>query len=101
VATGRGLSDSTVRAFADGRVFSGAQARELGLIDELGDEEHARRLAARLAGLDEEKTRPLLFGKPQKRLGGLIPGRNMLKGLQQALSLELAWCGQPLWLWRP
>ncbi|MCP9801443.1 signal peptide peptidase SppA [Synechococcus sp. RedBA-s] len=101
VATGRGLSDSVVRAFADGRVFSGAQAMELGLIDELGDEEHARRLAARLAGLDEEKTQPVLFGKPQKRLAGLIPGRNMLRGLQQALSLELAWCGQPLWLWRP
>jgi protease-4 len=101
VASGRGLSEAQVRGFADGRVFSGAQARELGLIDDLGDEDTARRLAARLAGLDEDRTRPVTFGKPPKRLAGLIPGRNLLGGLQQALSLELAWCGQPLWLWRP
>ena len=43
VAEGRGLTPETVRGFADGRVFSGAQALELGLVDELGDEEHARR----------------------------------------------------------
>ena len=101
VATGRGVNESEVRGFADGRVFSGAQAIALGLIDELGDEEHAPRLAARLAGLDETKTQPVILGKPPKRLAGLIPGLNLLGGLQQALSMELAWCGQPLWLWRP
>jgi protease-4 len=62
VATGRGLNQETVRGFADGRVFSGAQALELGLVDVLGDEETARRLAAELAGLDPEKTRPTTFG---------------------------------------
>ena len=51
VAEGRGLSEEVVRGFADGRVFSGAQAKELGLVDLLGDEETARREAARLAGL--------------------------------------------------
>jgi protease-4 len=101
VATGRGLSEDVVRGFADGRVFSGAQAKELGLVDELGDEEDARRLLARLAGLDEDKTRPTTFGKPPKRLTALIPGQNMLGQLHQGLSLELAWCGLPLWLWRP
>jgi protease-4 len=45
VAEGRGLSEAAVRGFADGRVFSGAQARDLGLVDELGAEETARRLA--------------------------------------------------------
>jgi protease-4 len=101
VASGRGLEEGVVRAFADGRVFSGAQARELGLIDELGDEDCARRLAADLAGLDESKTRPVTFGKPPRRLSSLIPGRSLLGQLHQALSLELAWRGQPLWLWRP
>jgi protease-4 len=101
VATGRGLDEAVVRAFADGRVFSGAQAMELGLVDELGDEDATRRLAARLAGLDEEKTRPISFGKVPKRLGSLIPGRSLFAQLHQAVSLELAWCGQPLWLWRP
>jgi protease-4 len=82
-------------------VFSGAQAKELGLVDALGDEDTARRLAARLADLDEEKTRPITFGRPPKRFAGLIPGRALLGRLGAALSLELAWSGQPLWLYRP
>ena len=101
VAAGRGLSEETVRQFADGRVFSGAQAQALGLVDELGDEERARRLAAELAGLDPEKTKPITFGAPPKKFAGLIPGRAALRGLRQALSLDLAWSGQPLWLYRP
>ncbi|MFM7269185.1 MAG: signal peptide peptidase SppA [Cyanobium sp.] len=101
VAEGRGLEEEAVRRFADGRVFSGAQARELGLVDELGDEERARRLAAELAGLDGEKARPVTFGKAPGRLASLVPGRSLLAALANALRLELAWSGQPLWLHRP
>ena len=101
VAEGRNLSEEAVRAFADGRVFSGAQARELGLVDALGDEEAARRLACELADLDVEKTRPINFGKANKRFGGLLPGSALLGKLLESLSLELAWSGQPLWLHRP
>jgi protease-4 len=101
VAAGRGLEQETVRAFADGRVFSGAQALELGLVDVLGDEESARRLAAELAGLDPEKARTVSFGKPPRKLLGLLPGSTLLQQLSQSLSLELAWSGQPLWLHRP
>jgi protease-4 len=101
VAEGRSLTPDAVRAFADGRVFSGAQALELGLVDELGDEEHARRLAARLAGLDEEHSRPVTLGRNRRRLAGLIPGRSMLAEIRRLLSLELAWSGQVLWLYRP
>ena len=101
VATGRGLEDSQVRAFADGRVFSGAQALDHGLVDELGDEDHARRLLAGLAGLDPEKTRPCEFGAAPRRFAGLLPGRSALRSLVEVFSLELAWSGQPLWLWRP
>ncbi|MEB3166106.1 MAG: signal peptide peptidase SppA [Cyanobacteriota bacterium] len=101
VAQGRGLSEETVRSFADGRVFTGEQAHGLGLVDELGDEDRARRLAAELAGLDPETCRPVTFGKEPRRFAGLIPGRGTLRALSQALSLELAWSGQPLWLHRP
>ncbi|MEB3331369.1 MAG: signal peptide peptidase SppA [Synechococcaceae cyanobacterium] len=101
VAQGRGLSEEQVRGFADGRVFSGAQALEHGLVDTLGDEESARRLAAGLAGLNPDTTRPVTFGKPPKRITALLPGGRLLGSLQQALSLELAWSGQPLWLHRP
>jgi protease-4 len=101
VAVGRGLGEDAVRSFADGRVFSGAQALELGLVDELGDEERGRRLAAELAGLDPDRARPVTFGAPPKRFAGLIPGRAGLRRLCHQLSLDLAWSGLPLWLYRP
>lgn len=101
VAAGRNLEEEAVRAFADGRVFSGAQALALGLIDVLGDEECARRLAAELAGLDPDKTRPLSFGRPPRKLLGLLPGGSLMAQLAESLSQELAWSGQPLWLHRP
>ena len=101
VAEGRSLTEETVRGFADGRVFSGEQAKTLGLVDELGDEDHARRLAARLADLDEETTRPVTLGKPRKRLMNLLPGSQLIALLQQRLSLELMGSGQVLWLYRP
>ena len=92
VAQGRNLSEETVRSFADGRVFSGAQALELGMVDLLGDEETARREAARLAGLDEEKSQPVELGREK---------RGFVQKLRQELQLQLAWGGQPLWLFRP
>jgi len=50
VASGRGLSVEQVRALADGRVFSGAQAKDAGLVDQLGGLELATRLAWEGAG---------------------------------------------------
>ncbi len=101
VAEGRKLTPESVRSFADGRVFSGEQAKQLGLVDELGDEEHARRLAARLADLDEENVRPVTLGRSKKKLMGLLPGSSLIEPLQQRLSLELMGSGQLLWLYRP
>ena len=101
VAEGRGLDKDTVRGFADGRVFSGAQAKDLGLVDELGDEEQARLAAARLAELDEERCRPVTLGKPRKRLLQSLPGSNLLLRLDQLLTTELELSGQPLWMHRP
>ena len=101
VAEGRSLTEETVRGFADGRVFSGEQAKTLGLVEELGDEDHARRLAARLADLAETTTRPVTLGKPRKKLMNLLPGSQLIALLQQRLSLELMGSGQVLWLYRP
>lgn len=42
VAQGRSLSVDSVKTFADGSIFTGRQALELGLIDELGGLESAR-----------------------------------------------------------
>ena len=101
VATGRGLSEEHVRSFADGRVFSGDQAKALGLVDVLGDEETARRLAAELAGLDPLQTKTVTFGRQPKRFAGLIPGRALLRALGDLFTMEVGLSGQPLWLHRP
>ena len=54
VAKGRGMNEAQVRKLADGRVFSGAQAKELGLVDQFGTLEDAVELAAKRAGLESE-----------------------------------------------
>jgi protease-4 len=51
VAQGRQMPQDEVAALADGRVFSGRQAKDLGLVDELGGLEDAVRGAAQLAGI--------------------------------------------------
>ncbi|HEY8551894.1 MAG TPA: S49 family peptidase, partial [Thermaerobacter sp.] len=52
VAKGRGLSRDRVLELADGRIFTGRQAKGAGLVDELGTFEDAVELAAELAGLE-------------------------------------------------
>ncbi|MGH7320963.1 MAG: signal peptide peptidase SppA [Candidatus Rokuibacteriota bacterium] len=51
VVQGRGLDRPTVLGLADGRVFSGRRAKEIGLVDSLGGLEDAVRKAAELAGI--------------------------------------------------
>lgn len=118
VATARGLSEETVRGFADGRIFTGEQALELGVVDRLGSEEEARRWAAELAGLDPDKAECIDFEEKKSVLQRLAPGRShtlTLAGQQSgiefslpALNATLDWleferttAGLPLWLYRP
>lgn len=54
VANGRHLDSAEVRKLADGRVFTGRQAKELGLVDRLGDFHDAVLLAGELAGVPGE-----------------------------------------------
>jgi protease-4 len=54
VAEGRKLPLEKVRELADGRIFSGDQARSLGLVDELGNLEDTIALAAQMAGIRGE-----------------------------------------------
>jgi protease-4 len=52
IATGRMISPDTVSAIADGRIFTGRQARQLGLVDSLGGLEDALEYTRQLCGLD-------------------------------------------------
>ena len=52
VAEGRELSREEVRNLATGQIYTGTKAKELGLVDELGDLDTAIDLAAELAGIE-------------------------------------------------
>jgi protease-4 len=56
VAEGRNMTKEEVRQVADGRVFTGRQALELGLVDQLGDFYDAVEVAKEMAGIDGEVT---------------------------------------------
>ncbi len=56
VVQGRGLSREQVETVADGRIMSGRQALELGLVDQLGNLQDAIATAAKMGGIP---------GKPQ------------------------------------
>ena len=51
VSKGRRMDMETVRKYADGRVFTGRQAKELGFVDVLGTYQDAIDLAGRMAGI--------------------------------------------------
>jgi protease-4 len=85
VAEGRKMKDQDVKALADGRVWTGEQAKDLHLIDELGDFQAAVDDTAKSVGIKGEPTlvRPskerksvldLLFGD----LSDLVPDRAKL-----------------------
>jgi protease-4 len=62
VAEGRAMDESEVLELADGRIFTGRQAKEMGLVDELGNFQDAIDLAAKLAGI-EGKPKVVEYGR--------------------------------------
>ena len=66
VARGRGMSVEDVHAVAEGRVWTGRQAKDLGLVDELGGFTRALELARVEIGLDPDQPIDLRrFPKPK------------------------------------
>lgn len=64
VAEARRLDKAQVEAIADARIFTGAQAKKIGLIDELGNFHDAVNMAAKMAGMEGEPE--LVY--PEKKL---------------------------------
>lgn len=108
VAEARNLSVEQVRSFADGRIFTGQQALELGVVDRLGTEDDARRWAAELVGLDPDKTECYTLEERKSLLNRLFQNQGSVKQLPSGivsgldwLEFELATNGLPMWLYRP
>ncbi len=87
VAEGRALEVSAVQALADGRIFTGRQAKEAKLVDELGNLEDAIQLAADLAGIEgepkvvEPRRRFSLRELIESRLSALLPKLDFYSGV--------------------
>lgn len=88
VSSARNIPLDKVRTFANGGVFSGKKAMELGLVDELGNFMDAVNIAAKLAGIKGE---PKLVN-PQEDFQGLLErllreeGRALVQGLWDGLQ---------------
>ena len=113
-AEGRGMTRDAVHAVGQGRVWTGRQARDLGLVDELGGMGAAVAAAKRLAGIaaDREVTlvqypRPRTFFETlseglEIRAGGslldaILPGSRLAAGAGAAMApLRLFRPGEPL-----
>ena len=100
----QGLIDESYKQFteavADGRIFTGTQAKELGLVDKVGDEFVARELAAEMVNIDP-KIQPLTFGKKKKKILGLIPGSRIIEKIFNNIFFEFDSSNKVLWLYKP
>ena len=63
VAEGRNLQEADVRSIADGRIFTGRQALDLKLVDQLGDLTDSIKVAGELVGI---KGKPRVIEKRKK-----------------------------------
>ncbi|MEZ5277681.1 MAG: signal peptide peptidase SppA [Opitutaceae bacterium] len=70
VADGRGMEEARVREVAEGRVWTGQDALEVGLVDEIGGLEDAIRHAAELAGLTDYAVED--YPAPRSRLEEIL-----------------------------
>lgn len=101
VAEGRGLEKDAVRPYADGRVLTGLQAKDIGLVDELGNFDHA---VATLAELAEIKGEPQLV-YPEKTQEELLRdllsqgAKSVAGGVRQEIGKAALEAGLPsVWL---
>ena len=84
-AEARSIPEDTIFKLADGRVYTGEQALELGLIDKLGNFTDAIGLAAELGGLDP-KDPHLIYPEVDRR----FPFLSLLTNAKQSLADNLA-----------
>jgi protease-4 len=101
VAQGRGLTEAEARAVADGSVFTGRQALEKKLVDELGYREEALAKAAELGKITGEpriiefNTRPQLLNLLTRisQSSGLLPSWAEIANLIGFPRLSARWIG--------
>ncbi len=91
VSEGRDMPKTEVEALAKGRVWSGADAQRLGLVDQLGTLDQAIASAAALANLDDyEKELIEIPLTPQEQFIRELTGEVQLKGLLLSSGVNIS-----------
>ncbi|MCP9438622.1 MAG: signal peptide peptidase SppA, partial [Nitrospira sp.] len=87
VAEGRAIEMTDAQALADGRIFTGRQAKDAKLVDELGDLEDAIQLAADVVGIEgppkvvEPRRRFSIRQMLESKMTGLLPQLHVHPGV--------------------
>ena len=81
VAEGRNMTVEQVDAIGQGRVWSGTNAKEIGLIDELGNLERAIDIAAELANIEDYKIKEM----PKRK----NPLEEMMKQFGKSVKMKI------------
>ncbi|RZJ71370.1 signal peptide peptidase SppA [Flavobacterium sp.] len=87
VAQGRKMTVAQVDSIGQGRVWTGAEALKIGLVDKIGGMDDAIKEAAKLAKIKEYKT--VDFPEYDKKLADLLAGFPFAKTKEQLLKEEL------------
>jgi protease-4 len=101
ISEGRGIPEERVREIADGRVYSGIQARGLGLVDSFGNLDEASATAGRLAHA-KDTTVVRYVQEPtltETLLARLAPQEPQAQQIMEAAGLDLE--PKPYYLYLP
>jgi protease IV len=101
ISEGRGIPEDRVRKIADGRVYSGLQAKKLGLVDSFGELDDAAATAGNLAGTSDT-TVVRYVQQPSftdTLLARLAPGKSQAEQIMDAAGLNLE--PKPYYLYLP
>lgn len=88
IVEGRSVSRERVAESAEGRIFGGREARERGLVDELGGLSEAIAAARALAKLPDDA--PVELSREEPSLGELLMGGDLARTAVEARLRELA-----------
>lgn len=85
---GRGIEKSVIDSYAQGRVWTGEEAKEIGLVDELGGLEKALEIAAERSGISDDY-RVMIKKSDASLINQIINGFMGAKIKEKALSGEM------------
>jgi protease IV len=95
ISTERNLNIEDVKKFADGRVFTGNQAKQLGIVDEIGSLKDAENLAKKLANIEGKPE--IVEIEPQKSLFQKL-SKLSLDQILDGVSFNSVYSNIPLWI---